>query len=120
MEWTLDKNKAICPQIVEKISVQIAGGEYKPGEKLPSVREIALAAGVNPNTVQKAFEILEAKNMITTSRGTGSFVSEDTEGAKKVAEDMTKAKIIAFLGEMKALGYSSENVIEMIRRWNND
>ena len=64
MNWTLDKSRPICPQICELISVAIANGEFAANEKLLSVREVALLAGVNPNTVQKSFEDLERRGVI--------------------------------------------------------
>ena len=63
MQWKLDKDRAVCPQICEQVCLRIALGEFAAGEKLLSVREVALAAGVNPNTVQHSFDILERKGM---------------------------------------------------------
>ena len=67
MSWQLDKNRAICPQICERLCVEIANGTLKPNDKLASVRELAIRAGVNPNTVQKAFEQLEQDELIYVS-----------------------------------------------------
>ena len=61
MQWTLDKSRPICPQICEQICLAVANGEFAAGEKLFSVREVALMLGVNPNTVQKSFEELERR-----------------------------------------------------------
>ena len=59
MAWKLDNDRPIYAQIVEKIKLRIISGFYQPGSKLPSVRDLALEAGVNPNTMQKAFAELE-------------------------------------------------------------
>lgn len=120
MDWKLDKNKPICPQITERICAMIADGTYKPGDKLPSVREIAIDAGVNPNTVTKSMEQLEARRLISTARGMGSYVSEDISYAREMADELTRNKIASFFGEMSTMGYSNEQIKEMIRRWGDE
>ncbi|MBQ0125992.1 MAG: GntR family transcriptional regulator [Clostridiales bacterium] len=116
MEWNLDKNKPICPQICEKFCVLIASGEIKPGEKLVSVREVALDAGVNPNTVQKSFEELERKQIINSVRSVGWYVSDDISQALIQVESLKKAKVAEFITSMEALGTNAEQAIEYIRR----
>ena len=59
MAWNLDSDRPIYAQILERIQRQIVSGEYAPGTKIPSVRELAAQAGVNPNTMQKALSELE-------------------------------------------------------------
>ena len=81
MTWTLDKSRPICPQICELICVAVANGELAAGERLLSVREIALLAGVNPNTVQKSFEELERRGVIHSVRCSGWYVNENTSAA---------------------------------------
>ena len=71
MRWLIDKERPICPQINEQIAARIALGEFRPADRLASVRDVAVAAGVNPNTVQKAFESLEAEGLIYSVRGSG-------------------------------------------------
>ena len=77
MAWELRNDRPIYVQIVERIQMQIISGVYKPGDKLPSVRELAMEAGVNPNTMQKAFGELERKELIVTIRTSGRVVTED-------------------------------------------
>ena len=55
MAWVLDSDRPIFLQIVERIQTDIVSGRYQPGDKLPSVRDLAAEASVNPNTMQKAF-----------------------------------------------------------------
>ena len=76
MDWIIDKNRPICPQISEQLCLEIAKGKFEPFEKLPSVREIAMAAGVNPNTVQRSLDELERSGVIYSVRSSGWFVSE--------------------------------------------
>lgn len=118
MSWNLDKNRPICPQIYEQISVKIACGELRAGEKLMSVREVALSAGVNPNTVQKAFEQLANAGLIYSERNIGWFVNEDTSKAIEAVEHLRKEKTVAFIGEMKLLGLNTADVIKFLEEWN--
>ena len=84
MGWNLDKKRPLCPQICEQICVLISKGELKPGERLMSVREVAVSASVNPNTVQKSFEQLEQRGVIYSKRGSGWYVAES--GAEFVTD----------------------------------
>ncbi len=117
MSWQLDKNRPICPQICEQICVKIAKGEFAPNERLMSVREVALNAGVNPNTVQKAFEQLDAKGLIYSVRGSGWFVSENISDAKLALEELIKSKTAAYFEEMQLLGFSVSETKDYIKEW---
>jgi DNA-binding transcriptional regulator YhcF (GntR family) len=118
LQWELDKNRPICPQIEEKLSVMIASGEFKPNERLFSVREVAVRAGVNPNTVQKAFTQLEGKGLIYSVRGSGWFVNESCETAKTTVNELVRLKTQQFFEEMKALGYSDDDIKQIVKEWN--
>lgn len=118
MNWTLDKNRPICPQIAEKICVMIANGEVKPDERLLSVREVAVLAGVNPNTVQKSFELLETQQLIYSVRGSGWFASENTEEAKNSIKKLIDSKTRAYFDEMHGLGQSDEEIKKTVEEWN--
>lgn len=117
MIWELDKGRALCPQICEQICVGIARGEFGPDTKLMSVREIAVAAGVNPNTVQRAFETLERDNVLYSVRGSGWFVCEDTTRAKDVLESIVQEKIRQYFEQMNALGFDTEQSKNYIKEW---
>ena len=117
MEWKLDRSRPICPQIVELLNVAIASGELSPGERLMSVREVALAAGVNPNTVQKSFEELERLGAVYSVRGSGWFVSEDTAASKVRTEETVKARVAAFFEDMKRLGVTGERAKKYVEEW---
>lgn len=110
MNWKLDKNRPVCPQIAEQICIKIASGEFSAGEKLPSVREVAVSAGVNPNTVQKSFEQLEQSGVIYSVRGSGNFVGEDISAACRMANEIIEEKAINFIREMESLGLSNEQI----------
>ena len=77
MAWNLDADKPIYAQLVEIIQMQIISGQYRAGDRLPSVRELAAEASVNPNTMQKALAELERNGLIYTQRTSGRMVTED-------------------------------------------
>lgn len=116
--WNLDKSRPICPQICEQISVLIASGEIGPNQKLMSVREVALNAGVNPNTVQKAFEQLERQGLIYSVRGSGWFVSDNTATAGDAVQSLITEKTRAYFEEMRKLGCSTEKIKQLVKEWN--
>ncbi len=117
MEWKLNKDRPLGPQLGEMICVSIASGEFLPNEKIMSVREAAVAAGVNPNTVQRAFEALERDGILYSVRGSGWFVSEDTAKANEVLKRMTREKTEEYFQEMKLLGYDIEATKNYIKEW---
>ena len=115
MAWNLDKSRPICPQIEEQLCIKIAGGELKAGEKLMSVRDVAVAASVNPNTAQKAFEGLEAKGLLCSVRGSGWFVSEDTQKAREIVGELINSKTAEYKNAMKEFGLTEEQMIKLIK-----
>ena len=117
MAWNLDKNRPICPQLEEQICVMIANGKLCYGDKLFSVREVAVDAGVNPNTVQKAFEGLEQSGLIYSVRGSGWYVGDSKTEAEGIVKFLIKNKTEEYFSEMKRLGLDPENVKEYIKEW---
>jgi len=120
MEWKLDRSRPICPQICEGIYVAIASGKLSPGERLPSVRDVALAAGVNPNTVQKSFEELERSGAVYSVRGSGWYVSEDTAAAAERVNEMIRTSLGRFFEDMRRLGVDGETAKKYVEEWNNE
>ena len=120
MEWLLDKKRPICPQICEQLCTMIATGEIGAGEKLLSVREVAVKAGVTPNTVQKSFEQLEQKGIIHSIRGSGWYVNEDTQLAAEIMRKLVADKTTSYLNDMYSLGLTKESIIEMIKEYQNE
>lgn len=115
MAWALNADRPIYAQLVEKIQQKIVAGELKPGEKVPSVRELATEAAVNPNTMQKALAELERIGLLYTQRTSGRFVTEDEEMICKVKQEMASKQIQVFLENMKLLGYDKEQTICIIK-----
>lgn len=115
MAWKLDNDRPIYAQIVEKIKLRIISGFYQPGSKLPSVRDLTLEAGVNPNTMQKAFAELENSGLLITMRTSGRMVTEDEERISMVRETIAQEKIDAFLQDMRELGFGPEQSFLLIK-----
>lgn len=115
MDWIMDKKRPICPQLCERLCILIASGECAPGERLLSVRDVALRAGVNPNTVQKSFEQLEQTGVIYSRRGSGWYVSEDIHIAQHVLKDLISTKTTAYLSDMRSLGLDDQQIMLMIK-----
>ena len=115
MNWTLDKTRPICPQLCEQICLAVANGKFSAGEKLLSVREIALAAGVNPNTVQKSLDELERRDVIHSVRGSGWYVNENTEAAVSEVNSLRKMKTREYLAAMAQLGCDPEQIDQYLK-----
>ena len=84
MKWQFENGIPIYLQILRKMRTEIASGAYPPGGKLPPVRELALEAGVNPNTMQRAFAELERDGLVFSQRTSGRFVTEDEEALRQI------------------------------------
>lgn len=117
MEWELDKNRPICPQLCEQLCLKIVKNEFRPNEKISSVREVAVSAGVNPNTVQRSFEELERQGILYSVRGSGWFVKDDVALAKEVFENILKKKTKEYFSDMNTLGLSNEEIKEYVKEW---
>lgn len=114
MPWNLDSDRPIFIQIVERIQMQILSGKYQPGDKLPSVRDLAMEAAVNPNTMQKALAELERSGLVYTQRTSGRFITEDQNMIEQLKKEHAKQTIDTFLLNMQRIGYSKEETLEMM------
>ena len=114
MAWELDADRPIYAQLGERIRMQIVSGYYQPGGKLPSVRELAATAAVNPNTMQKAFVELERTGLIITQRTNGRNVTEDEELIAGVKQGMAREHMEVFFSKMKELGFTKEEIRALV------
>ena len=116
MAWQFNANRPIYQQIVDEIELRILNGTYEMGMRLPSVRDLAVLAAVNPNTMQRALAELEEMGLVTTQRNTGRTVTTD-ETAVSRARDV-KADLLAetFMMQMQALGLSRKEVLERLAK----
>lgn len=114
MEWS--EGKAIYLQIMEHISKEIAAGILKPGQRVKSVREYAAELEVNPNTVQRALHELEREGILTSSRNTGRYVTQDRTTIDAMRQSQAEAAVQAFCSKMKELGYTSQEAEAFFRK----
>ena len=114
MEWNFRDDLPIYSQLVERIKLGIVSGEYPPGARLQSVRDLAMEAGVNPNTMQRALQELEREGMVYSQRTAGRFVTEDGAVIKSAKKAFAEEHIRSFLEGMGKLGYSREEIFALL------
>lgn len=108
MHWELHDDHPIYAQLVDEIRLRIVSGTYPLGERLPSVRELAAEAAVNPNTMQRALTELERIGLVHTQRTSGRTVTEDAPLVLATREALASAQARAFLERMEQLGFSRQ------------
>jgi len=116
MEYFFDNERPIYIQLVEQLRLFIISGKLKKGDKIPSVRELASIAGVNPNTVQKALAELERDGLIYTERTNGKYVTSNEKIIKKFKTTIIEEKLATFMDDMKKIGISNQEIIEYLQR----
>ena len=116
MAWTLDSDRPIFLQIVERIQTDIVAGRYQPGDKLPSVRDLAAEASVNPNTTQKAFAELERTGLVYSRRTSGRFITEDCHMIEQLKTSLATEKMEEFLAQMRQLGFQNDEILSLINK----
>lgn len=115
MEHVFDNERPIYIQLVEMIRINIVSGKFKKGQKLPSVRELALMMKVNPNTMQKALVELENEKLIYTERTNGKYVTEDEKLIEKTKKQLAQEKVNNYLNSMKNIGISYELAVKYLQ-----
>lgn len=116
MRWKFENDRPIYIQIVEQVKTFIISGDYLPGERLPSVRDIAAESGVNPNTVQKALAELENSELVRTNRTSGRFITEDEELIKKMKTEYAEKIISDVCKKLLKLGFNSAEISELVEK----
>lgn len=116
MSYSFDNERPIYIQLVEKLELNIISGKIKPGERIPSVRELALTLKVNPNTMQKALAELESNGLIYTERTNGKFVSDNKKLIEERKEKLAKEKTKKFIDDMNSIGISFNETIDYLKR----
>jgi DNA-binding transcriptional regulator YhcF (GntR family) len=116
MKWYIDSDRPIYKQLVEQIELRIISGVYAPGDKLESVREMAMDAGVNPNTMQKALAELERMELVFAQRTSGRFITEDLKVIEEAKKNLAVQEIGAFLEKMKKLGMSRNEILVLMEK----
>lgn len=110
MAWSFDADRPIFQQIADILTARILAGQYAPGEKLPAVRELALEAGVNPNTMQRALADVETRGLVFTRRGDGRYVSEEEVAVRKARQQSAARYVDDMIAALTALGISPSDI----------
>jgi DNA-binding transcriptional regulator YhcF (GntR family) len=114
MQWDINSERPVYIQLIEQIQASIISGYFKPSDKLPSVRDLAAEASVNPNTMQKALAELERGGLIYSNRTSGRYITSDLTLIKELKGQSAKDLILDFLEKMNQLGFQQEDVLSMI------
>ena len=115
MDWRLDDSRPIWLQLSQQLTQRIITGIYPPGSRLPSVRELAAEAGVNPNTMQRALAQLEQDGLAKADRTAGRLVTLDTGVLESARKAQAQVVIRQYLEDMAALGYDLEQAASLLR-----
>ena len=114
MKWQFSNDAPIYAQLIAQIKVGIVSGAFPPGERLPSVRDLATEAGVNPNTMQRALASLDQDGLTSTNRTSGRCVTTDKGHIDNFRKEIAGSIIDTYLGEMAEMGFSPEEAAQAI------
>ncbi len=114
MAWKFSSDKLIYIQIAERIILSIISGEYAPGAQIPSVRQLALTAAVNPNTVQHAFTELENEGVIISKGTVGRYVTDNIEVIENCRKKTAEQTVKTFVHSIQPLGLEKGEIIKMV------
>ena len=117
MAWPCTSRAPVYLQIVSRIRADILSGVYRPDQQIPSVRQLAFEAGVNPNTMQKAFAVLEAERLFVTRGTVGRFITTDTDVLDRARHILHGETVARLVEEAQAVGISPDQLIEGIRAY---
>ena len=115
MKWQFSNDLPIYSQLIAQIKVGIVTGAFPPGERLPSVRDLATEAGVNPNTMQRALTELERDGLVHSRRTSGRFITEDETMLKNLRDELASRHIQDFMEKMKQLGFQEKETLEKLQ-----
>ncbi len=117
MAWTFTSGTPVYLQIVSRIRADILNGTYRTDEQIPPVRQLAMEAGVNPNTMQRAFAVLEAEKLFETRGTVGRFITTDETVLREAGEVMRQETVARLIAEAAAVGIGPDELIERIRAY---
>ena len=115
MEFQFDNERPIYMQLVQQLRIAVVSGAFKSGSRLPSVRELALTAKVNPNTMQKALTELEGEGLVFTERTNGKFVTTDSGLLERAKRALAQGYADRFLGEMAQIGFDRAGALDYLQ-----
>lgn len=120
MNWHFNSDMPIYTQLISQIKFAIVSGELPPGERMSTVRDLAAEAGVNPNTMQRAFQELEREGLVFSQRSSGRFVTEDVSIIEKAKMALAQEHISKFISSMERLGYNRAEIIALLEGKNEE
>ena len=119
MDWNFKTGIPIYTQIVDELTMRIASGAYAPGAKLASVRDLAMDAGVNPNTMQKALAEIERRGLVYSERTSGRFVTKDEDILKGLHKELAEKYLGEFTEKLQKIGMDEKQIREFIKEAGN-
>ena len=117
MEWNFKNGIPIYSQIIDEMTMRIASGAYAPGDKLPSVRDLATEAGVNPNTMQRALSELERKGLVYTERTSGRFITKDEKDLETLHKGLAERYFDELSEKLRKIGLSEKEIKSAASEW---
>ena len=114
LSWELVNDRPIWVQLIEQLTRRIVSGEYPPGARVPSVRDLAAEAGVNPNTMQRALSGLEERGLLVAQRSIGRFVTQDAALIVQMRQELAEQELAVFKRRMRLLGYQDQEILEFV------
>ena len=108
-------SRPVYVQLIDRISTMVLSGEYKPGDRLPTVRELAGMMQANPNTVQRALFYLEDTGLIYTQRTTGKFITEDEAVIEAARKEIAETLTAEYLQKMRQIGIGADGALKIIK-----
>lgn len=115
MDNHFQSSKPIYLQIADQVYYRLVRKELLPGDKLPSVREMAIQTKVNPNTIQRTYSEMERLGIVETRRGQGTFIAEKAEIVDELKDRLTREVLEGFVKQMTELGLTKEEMVERIK-----
>ena len=116
MAWQFRNDAPIYTQLVAQIKLRIVAGTLQPGQRLPAVRDFALEAGVNPNTMQRALAELERERLVFSQRTAGRFVTEDSDMIQTIKQELAQQQLAQFFQAMAELGYARAEIVALVEQ----
>ncbi|MCD9021420.1 GntR family transcriptional regulator [Cohnella silvisoli] len=120
MRFTLDLSQPLYEQVLDQVRSSIAKGEIALGSKIPSVREMAQALKINPNTVMRAYQELERDQLTETRRGQGTYITTDSARVEQIRYRAAEQAIQEFLGKMASFGFDAQAIEKLLRKYGGE
>mgnify|MGYP002869996293 CR=1 FL=1 len=117
MKWKFSDDVPIYLQMIEIIKTDIVSGKYSSKDRLPAVRDLAMEAGVNPNTVQRAYAELERQGLVESERTSGRFVKMDDQKIEELRRDLSKEHIRGLFVRLRSMGMDDQEIKDAVNMW---